>query len=455
MGSPKIDIYQVKVDNPDASAPLHIPMAVLCNTPDDQLADNIKANGALDRRWLEYSEPHDRIAVVVGGGPSVEDDLELIRDHYFGNATIFAINGASKWLGERGINPDWQVTCDAQLRTADLVDTEYALGHLFGSQVHPDTMHAVLDPIVWHLEIGDVEQHLPPERVKRGGYVLVGGGASSGNSACCIAYCMGYRNIHVFGFDSSNRDGATHAYAQPMNEGIPNIPVTWAGKQYDCSVAMRAQAEKFQITASELERLGCKVTVHGTGLLPDMWRTPVKDLSERDVYVRMWMNDDYRTHSPGEMVVPHIAEFCEPGPVIDFGCGTGRTSVELEKRGFQPALMDFAENCRDDEAMHLPFIEWDLTEPCPYRMPWGYCCDVMEHIAPEDVDTVLFNISMACSKGVFFRIEHEPDVFGPATIGRPLHLSVHGPDWWIPKLAEFFDDVEFKGDGIYHARHKG
>jgi len=170
--------------------------------------------------------------------------------------------------------------------------------------------------------------------------------------------------------------------------------------------------------------------------------------------VRMWMHDSYRTISPGEIMVPDIADFCETGPLIDFGCGTGRAAVELTRRGYKVMLVDFAENCRDDEAVPLYFLAWDLSRPIPLRAPYGYCCDVMEHIPPEQVDDVLANMREACSEGVFFRIEHELDGHGPATLGRPLHLSVQDAAWWYKKLREHWASVESKGDGVFLARTK-
>ena len=100
-------------------------------------------------------------------------------------------------------------------------------------------------------------------------------------------------------------------------------------------------------------------------------------------------------------------------------------------------LIDFADNCRDQEALALPFLEWDLSRPIPSRAKYGICCDVMEHIPDESLEKVIRNI-MEAAEVVFFQISTFPDDFGQL-IGQPLHLSVHPHDWWLG----LFENIEY------------
>lgn len=436
MAAPKIDIVHKYVQNPDASAPLIIPLAVIQNTADEELEANIRANSARpDLRWVAEQKAHDRPAVMVGGGPSAADYIDDIRERKAQGAFVFAMNAASGWLQRHGIRPDAQVICDAKAETASLVDP-YAEAHYFASQVNEATMRAVARPWLWHLGGDAIEAFFPPARKARGGYVLLGGGASVGNSALCLAYALGFRELHLFGYDSSHRDGESHAYRQAMNDWIPTIEVEWAGRTFVSSVAMKAQAEKFQLTARQLQQLGCTLHVHGDGLLPHMWTAPAENLTERDKYRLMWQYDTYRAVAPGEHCVDAFEAIAKPdGLIIDFGCGTGRAALELHRRGYRVLLIDFADNCRDQEALGLPFIEADLTRPCPARGTVGFCTDVMEHIPPADVDTVLENIFAAVPRA-FFQISTVDDVCGDL-IGAPLHLSVHPHAWWRERMTRF------------------
>ena len=439
MTVPRYEVVHKKIFNPGAKHPLIVPILVLSNTSDEDLERNIRTNSKRDLPWIKQESAHDGIAVLVGGGPSVSDFVDEIRMLQQSGAIVFAINGASSWLRKHKIVPRYQIISDAKQETSTLVDPE-ASDHIFASQVSPATMESVERPFVWHLGDERIEDFLPPEKVRRGGYAILGGGAATGNSALCVAYALGYRHMHCYGYDSSHRGQQSHAYGQPMNQWIPTVDVEWAGKKYTSSVAMKAQAEKFQMTAQALKQAGCQIQVYGDGLLQHMYTTPPENLTERDKYRLMWQFDSYRELSPGECIVPLFLELVKPnGLIIDFGCGTGRAGLELSRQGHTVLLVDFADNCRDHEALSLPFLEWDLALPMPPRAKSGLCTDVMEHIPPDAVETVIRNI-MEAAETVFFQISTVPDAFGKL-INQPLHLSVHDHDWWFDLFKRLGFDV--------------
>ena len=457
MTAPRNELIKYEYTNPDASMPLVIPMLVVCNTSDEDLAANVYANTKLDLHWIKPLDVHNGVAIMLGGGASIEGDVEKIRELQADNAIVFAMNGASRWAAGNGIYVDYQVIADAKAETSTLVDP-LAQNYLLASQVHPETMAAVLEyalPDLWHLETGNVEKSFAPKD-KYGGYALIGGGASVGNSAMCVAFTLGFRELHIFGYDSSHKDDRSHAYPQPMNDKIPCVNVEWGGKTYKSSVAMKAQAEKFQLTAQALEQMDVKINLYGDGLLQTMWNTVPSNLSEQEKYQRMWWFDMYRKVSPGEHMVPLIIEKLQPDSLItDFGCGTGRAALTMSELGHDVLCLDFASNCRDEEAMGLPFIEWDLTKPIPSRSYYGVCIDVMEHIPEKDVETVVGNI-MGAAESVFFQISTVDDVCG-GLIGAPLHLSVYPHERWVQILSEY-GAIEWSEDrgiaSLFHITRK-
>jgi len=443
MAAPNNEVIQMEYQNPDASAPLFVPVLVISNTPDEILAENIRINSAKDLPWLKSCPAHDGVAVMIGGGPSIKDEIETICHLMMEkDVAVFAMNAASHYLHAEGIPVDYQCIVDAKPESKDLIDP-MAENHIFASQVNPETMDSIDSPIVCHLEIGEVEQFFPPEKRAKGGYVLLGGGAAVGNSALCMAYALGFREFHIFGYDSCHKEGKSHAYPQDMNLFIPTTEVTWAGKKFTASVAMKAQAERFQFTSKALKNRGCKLHVYGEGLLQTMYYAKPEDLTEKEKYQLMWEFDTYREHSPGEKVAELFLNLFEPhGTIIDFGCGTGRAGIIFVENGLDTLLVDFASNCRDEEAQVIPFVEWDLTNPMPFQSDYGYCTDVMEHIPPEDVEKVIKNILNSAGK-VFFQISTVQDEMGEA-IDQPLHLTVMPHEWWKEIFSEYSIEWEQK-----------
>lgn len=447
MTRPSTTMVQVPYRNPHASSPLVLPVLVVCNTSDETLHRNIARNAALPLPWVGMHAAHDGVAILCGGGPSLAEHIDAIKALQDAGGAVFAMNGASAFLRSHGVRVSAQVLADAKPETSTLVDAGISCIYV-ASQVDESTVDSAMgcgNVKLWHLGISEeMDELFPDARRKAGGYALIGGGASVGNSALCLAYVLGFRRFELFGYDSSHRGDASHAYDQPMNRFIPVADVEWAGKTYRASVAMKAQAEKFQITAQQLKREGCTINVHGDGLLPAMWNTPPSDLTECDKYRLMWSTDAYRHVSPGEHVVPVILAQLKPsGLVLDFGCGTGRASLGLSRAGCDVLCIDFADNCRDEEAMYLPFLQWDLTRSLPPHAKYGICTDVMEHIQPELVETVVKNI-MAAADNVFFQISTVPDVMGDI-IGHDLHLTVQPHGWWAELLSKY-GSIEWQYD---------
>ena len=162
---------------------------------------------------------------------------------------------------------------------------------------------------------------------------------------------------------------------------------------------------------------------------------------EREKYVRIWAHDDYRANSPGERLVPYFLKSVRWAPgdsIIDIGCGTGRAGLALSKAGLLVTLFDITRSAVDPAASRLPFMEGCLWEVPIFPRDWGYCCDVLEHIPTEYIDTSLDAIKEATKRGAFLQIALFPDEWH----GENLHLTVEDQDWWVKKLLDRWGTVE-------------
>lgn len=439
---------RVKHWNPGASMPLVLPVHLICNTSDEEIYSNIRVNSSMRGNWVKCSDAHDGIAVLCGSGPSLAESIEAVASMKASGAIVYAMNGAAKFLADKGIMPDYQVIIDARIETAELVGP--AINHLFASQVHPETFDRAPDAQLWHLQIGNIENEFPDYEDS---YVLIGGAASVGNTATCLAYAMGFRELHCFGYDSSHRDGKGHAFSQPLNDGDPCAIVEFDGKEYTASLTMKLQAERFFETAKALEEAGCKIEVHGDGLLPDIFNKrhlmlpDDLEAAEKAKYEAMWNIKGYRNYAPGEHHVMAAIEHLKMqkgDSVLDFGCGTGRGAAKFMELGFDITGIDLADNSLDSGLL-VPVIHaclWDLPDVTAKH---GYCTDVMEHIPTEKVDAVLANIAARVGS-CYFNISTQPDAMG-VLIGQSLHLTVQNASWWREKLLKQWRDVTIEDMG--------
>lgn len=229
----------------------------VCNTDGRTILENCK--DALKRSCIGLSgwPAHAGTVAIVGGGPSLPDNLKSIPN----GAEVVALNAAATYLLDRNISCV-QMILDARPEMADMLDKR-ASGYILASQCHP----AVFDncpriPVIFHPNVPGLAELLPRDTP------LIGGGTTVGLQAMVVADLFGCRKIHLIGMDSSYRDDEGHAYAQPLNDNDGRIEVTVAGKTYSAAPWMAQQAEEFQGVASALANKGCEIVVHGDGLLP-------------------------------------------------------------------------------------------------------------------------------------------------------------------------------------------
>ena len=188
MAAPREQVIQVNYQNPDPSTTLQVTVLVICNTPEDELESNIRINTARELPWLQEHPENSQAAIMVGGGPSVADHVDKIKELQSAGGVVFAMNAASQWLRKQGVEADYQCILDAKEDSAILVDQD-APAHIIASQVHPATMTACQRPVVWHLELGEIEKLFPPERVKQG----VGGIDTNGLPVLIAVLNDGYK----------------------------------------------------------------------------------------------------------------------------------------------------------------------------------------------------------------------------------------------------------------------
>lgn len=150
---------------------------------------NVRAAARLPR-FLKGSVDGSRPLALVGGGPSVADQLDTLRGW---PGDIWAINWTCAWLSDNGIAAK-MVTLDASIKSVPRA--ALCQGALIASCCQPSLLAEYADVGVY-----DLAEDAP------GG---VDGGSSTACRAPVLAFQMGYREVHLFGVEGSFPDGQTH-----------------------------------------------------------------------------------------------------------------------------------------------------------------------------------------------------------------------------------------------------
>jgi len=119
--------------------------------------------------------------------------------------------------------------------------------------------------------------------------------------------------------------------------------------------------------------------------------------------------------------IANFAKSLNPASILDYGCGKGALGKALSHLmviGYDPSI---------------PGLD-DLPEPADFVVS----TDVLEHIEPELLDSVLDDIARCTRKAVFLTVNMMPAEAKLAD-GRNAHLIQKPVEWWLPKLMARWD----------------
>lgn len=204
-------------------------------------------------------------AAVVSGGPSLADQLSVIRQF----PKIVACGSVHDYLVDKGIIPTHCVIFDpgedharfyqkAQDKTLYLVASTCSpsvFESLKGRQIR-----------VWH-PYDDIPMEV------YGNEPRIGGGSSVTLRAIAVCHVMGYREMHMFGFDCSF-DENEHAYPYHQDRPKP-ITVNLSGRQFQTTPALLQQAQEFlRMYSDHQNEMAC--VLYGQGLVASMWQSAAR-----------------------------------------------------------------------------------------------------------------------------------------------------------------------------------
>lgn len=187
---------------------------------DEKRRAHLKAAHA--RGWKEFpwiTRPHDGVALIVGGGPSLVRTLPELRRfarkkrHFIittNKTHDFLLNLPKLGLGQ-AIKPWGAVLLDPCDWVKDYITPREGIQYLIGDQCAPATFDVFEKPgisrWIWRSTNHRKDHDIVPQRLRP-----VFGGSTGGMRCRTLMYFNGFRTMRYFGFDSSCEDDKLHGY---------------------------------------------------------------------------------------------------------------------------------------------------------------------------------------------------------------------------------------------------
>lgn len=252
------------------------------NVSEEKMIENVRHNiqGGWSQVRMHQVSPVE--VVLLGGGPSLNEHEEEIREKWKAGARIVTMNGTYQWCHERGIWPVNQIMVDARpfnARFTKPIDPRCT--YLISSQCDPSVFEGL--PIdrtwIWHTSAESIDEVLSEAYAK---WSIIPGGSTVLFRAIPLLRMLGFTKFHLFGCDSCLIEDAHHAYAQPENDGamVMAVKVT-GGRIFHCFPWMASQAQQMidliRMMGDEIE-----LEIYGDGLLAHMLKTAasIEDINE-------------------------------------------------------------------------------------------------------------------------------------------------------------------------------
>ena len=142
-------------------------------------------------------------------------------------------------------------------------------------------------------------------------------------------------------------------------------------------------------------------------------------MATKSDYERVWVGPDYRRGSCAQRLVPFFATQIPAGSDInDYGSGTGRAAVELNRMGYKVNMVDFASNAIEKEALdnlsdRLTYTVADLTAlPADFPVAdWGLCIQVLMFVENIEIMHRMLSEMRRTCKNIIIETQHGLELF--------------------------------------------
>lgn len=247
------------------------------NVDDAYVSANIRANAGRNLPNIGYKG-----VCVCGSGPSLKDSLDVVRKLQKNGFAVASMNGSYNYLLSNNIVPDYFFMIDAResVNLQFIANPHPETTHVIASQCHPEIFEALAGYRVMLWQVDNYEG-ARQAIVERAPHVTIFGGASNvGQAALGPLMAVGYRMMHLVGFDGPVRSNEPlenapeqHVINQPQNDAETRVEFFFEGERFVGTGTNAHDANSFVDRAKLIEATGVKIVVHGNNLLQKMYRS--------------------------------------------------------------------------------------------------------------------------------------------------------------------------------------
>jgi hypothetical protein len=200
-------------------------------------------------------------------GPSLEQTYQSMQ------RPILSMSGATRWLADRGIIPDYHLDMDPREHKVAFIDPPVpGVHYLMATVCHPTTWPKLAGQQVtlWHTY--SAQHTYDWVNSMDHGELVIHGGSTIGLTALHVGGVLGYRHFEVHGMDGSFADDARsrrHAGTHPGTKQQDGITWDAGGKRYQTS---RIMANAVTETLHAVANFPIFCVFHGEGLTQALLR---------------------------------------------------------------------------------------------------------------------------------------------------------------------------------------
>ena len=184
-----------------------------------------------DRPIFRYTDklPHDSVAFIIGSGPSIDNDIEMIKKLQ-DKAVVFSCGTSLKILYNNGIVPDYHFEQERDENQKERIITHFPKEYikkinLIGLNVVSPKIYELFKSSKTFFRINDAGGSIAPDDIPH----LDHCNPTVVNATLSFASAIGFDNIFLFGADMGYKDPKNHhsKSSDYYNEDTDNIEFVW------------------------------------------------------------------------------------------------------------------------------------------------------------------------------------------------------------------------------------